>query len=73
MREMHYFNNKYYDLHIYGVLKYEINEFIDNAVDKLSDYMFPGAGHSARMQIKEYVNSFVGLSSSPGDKILVPA
>lgn len=71
LRQMHYFNSRYYDLHVYGVLRSEIEQFFDSIIDNLTQYMFPNAGEPVIQQIKNTIFNITGMHGSPREGALV--
>jgi RimJ/RimL family protein N-acetyltransferase len=67
MREMHYFNNVYYDLQIFGILRREAEQFFQTAFENVSTYLFPNAGREVLSQVFHSMQNIMNMSSSPGE------
>lgn len=71
LREMHYHNDFYYDVRVYGILRREAAAFLQTTVEKAARYIFPGCGDEMLAQIREIVASFMGNVGSPGGSTLM--
>lgn len=70
LREMHYLNNRYYNIIIFGVLKSEAEVFFNTAIKNIVSYLFPGADEETYMQIEMFVQNIIGLNGSLREKKL---
>lgn len=66
LREMHFYHNSYYDIHIYGLLRKEINDLLGTAIEKISKHLYPSCTDETIKQIIANVNLIAGIESSSG-------
>lgn len=65
LREMHYANNKYFDVVVYGILKSEAQLLMETAISKVAKHLFPGCSDEVINSIKEEVNRIMGNGDAP--------
>lgn len=70
LREMHYHNNRYYDVHVFGLLRSEANKMIRTAIGKIAKHLFPGCTNEIIDQIKAALDTITDNQSSPGSVLV---